>query len=60
LPDGRQGRLTEVIERDGRIEALAVLNLDAASAADDEARDLTVQASELPLPYSLLGTHVRE
>jgi tRNA-modifying protein YgfZ len=60
LPDGRQGRLTEVIERDGRIEALAVLNLDAASAAEDEARDLTVQASELPLPYSLLGTHVRE
>jgi hypothetical protein len=61
LPDGRQGRLTEIIERDDRIEALAVLSVDASStAAADETLELAVQASELPLPYSLLGTHVRE
>jgi tRNA-modifying protein YgfZ len=68
LADGRQGRLTEVIESGGRAEALAVLNLEpnppAAGDANppgagDEPGEL-VQASELPLPYSLLGTHVRE
>ncbi len=31
LPDGRSGRLTEVVEWNGRIRALAVLSLDAAS-----------------------------
>ena len=74
LADGRQGRLTEVIDSGGRTEALAVLNLEAnpsaareaspsaasdASVAGEEPGEL-VQASELPLPYSLLGTHVRE
>jgi tRNA-modifying protein YgfZ len=61
LSDGRQGKLTEVIESEGRIEALAVLTLDgSAAAAGDEADAVAVPAAELPLPYSLLGTHVRE
>jgi folate-binding protein YgfZ len=68
LTDGRQGRLTEVIESGGRTEALAVLNLEANPSAANEANAPVageepgelVQASELPLPYSLLGTHVRE
>ena len=75
LADGRQGRLTEVIDSGGRAEALAVLNLEAnpaaaeanapvagetnAPVAGEEPGEL-VRASELPLPYSLLGTHVRE
>jgi hypothetical protein len=57
LTDGRQGRLTEVIESAGRIEALAVLNVDpnppaaaAESAAALASEDL-VAAAELPLPY---------
>ena len=61
LSDGRQGKLTEVIESDGRIEALAVLTLEGnSSAAGDESDAIAVQAGDLPLPYSLLGTHVRE
>jgi folate-binding protein YgfZ len=45
LADGRQGRLTEVIESSG--------------GADAPGEPL-VDAVELPLPYSLLGPHVRE
>jgi folate-binding protein YgfZ len=61
LADGRQGRLTEVIESGGRIEALAVLNVSADSASGgDTPGELLVEAAELPLPYSLLGPHVRE
>jgi hypothetical protein len=61
LSDGRQGKLTEVIESEGRVEALAVLTLEGnPSAAGDESDAIAVQAGELPLPYSLLGTHVRE
>ena len=61
LSDGRQGTLTEVIESEGRIEALAVLTLEGNPlAAGDESDAIALQASELPLPYSLLGTHVRE
>jgi folate-binding protein YgfZ len=50
LSDGRQGRVTEVIESDGRIEALAVLNVEPGSA---DAGSETVRATELPLPYPL-------
>jgi len=61
LADGRQGRLTEVIESGGRTEALAVLNVSADSAGgSDTPGELLVEAAELPLPYSLLGPHVRE
>jgi folate-binding protein YgfZ len=61
LSDGRQGRLTEVIEADGRTEALAVLTLEANSPpAGEDPSETAVPAIELPLPYSLLGTHVRE
>ncbi len=61
LADGRQGRLTEVVESHGRIEALAVLSVEASSAADgDLPGEPPVQAVELPLPYPLLGPHVRE
>jgi tRNA-modifying protein YgfZ len=61
LSDGRQGRLTEVIESGGRSEALAVLGVEASAAVGGEAPgEPPVQAEELPLPYSLLGPHVRE
>jgi folate-binding protein YgfZ len=60
LADGRQGRLTEVIESGGRTEALAVLNVSADSSGGDTPGELLVAAAELPLPYSLLGPHVRE
>jgi tRNA-modifying protein YgfZ len=61
LADGRQGRLTEVIESAGRIEALAVLSVEATVAGGADAPgELLVDATELPLPYSLLGPHVRE
>jgi hypothetical protein len=60
LNDGRQGKLVEVIESQGRIEALAVLTLEGIAAAGEESDATTVPAIELPLPYALLGTHVRE
>jgi tRNA-modifying protein YgfZ len=60
LADGRQGRLIEVIESGGRTEALAVLNVSADSSGGDTPGELLVEAAELPLPYSLLGPHVRE
>jgi folate-binding protein YgfZ len=61
LADGRQGRLTEVIESHGRTEALAVLNVEPGSAGvGDTAGEVLVEAAELPLPYTLLGPHVRE
>jgi tRNA-modifying protein YgfZ len=61
LADGRQGRLTEVIESQGRSEALAVLGVEASSTgAGDSPEEVLVQAAELPLPYALLGPHVRE
>jgi len=64
LADGRQGRLTEVIESAGRTEALAVLSVEAgvtgAAGGADAPGELLVDAAELPLPYSLFGPHVRE
>ena len=61
LADGRQGRLTEVIESPGQIEALAVLNVEPNSAGETDASgSAPVEAAELPLPYDLLGPHVRE
>jgi tRNA-modifying protein YgfZ len=61
LSDGRQGKLTEVIESEGRVEALAVLTLEGnPSVAGEESDAISVTATELPLPYPLLGTHVRE
>jgi folate-binding protein YgfZ len=61
LSDGRQGRLTEVIESEGRIEALAVLNLERNTLADgEESNAIAADAVELPLPYPLFRAHVRE
>jgi tRNA-modifying protein YgfZ len=61
LTDGRQGRLTEVVENGGRTEALAVLSVEASAAGSAEPPgELLVEGAELPLPYSLLGPHVRE
>jgi tRNA-modifying protein YgfZ len=61
LTDGRQGRLTEVIESGAGIEALAVLSVDAGATSGAETPgEPLVDAAELPLPYSLLGPHVRE
>ena len=51
LADGRQGRLTEVIDSGGRIDALAVLSIDATG--NELPAALPVAATELPLPYSL-------
>ncbi len=60
LADGRQGLLTELSESHGRTEALAVL-WHASNAGGPEAADgILVEAVELPLPYALLGPHVRE
>ena len=54
LSDGRQGRLTEVIESDGRAQALAVLNVEPnAPGTDDDSRKDLVEAAELPLPYPI-------
>ena len=53
LSDGRQGRLTEVIENGGRIEALAVLTAEPGSAVDGDTAQIAVHAAELPLPYPL-------
>jgi tRNA-modifying protein YgfZ len=52
LSDGRQGRLTEVIESRGRIEALAVLNVEPSLTGDGDS-ETPVSATELPLPYAL-------
>ncbi|MEO7205891.1 MAG: hypothetical protein ABI356_15830 [Steroidobacteraceae bacterium] len=60
LTDGRHGRLTEVIETPGRTEVLAVLSVERSSAGGGSPDELLVEAAELPLPYSLLGPHVRE
>jgi folate-binding protein YgfZ len=49
LSDGRQGRLTEVIDSGGRVEALAVLSIDAAGGGSSAGP--AVAATELPLPY---------
>ena len=51
LSDGRQGRLTEVIDSGGRVEALAVLPIDPS--AGDPPAGVPVAATELPLPYPL-------
>jgi folate-binding protein YgfZ len=52
LSDGRQGRVTEVIDSNGRVEALAVLNVEPnPPAAGEAARNDLVEAAELPLPY---------
>jgi tRNA-modifying protein YgfZ len=55
LSDGRQGRLTEVIDSGGRIEALAVLTVEPGPPAgiDPGTAEIAVHATELPLPYPL-------
>jgi len=52
LNDGRHGRLTEVIDSGGRIEALAVLTAEPSPPAGIDA-EIAVHATELPLPYPL-------
>lgn len=57
LPDGRSGRLTEVVRNGDGSEALAVLNMqsqpDADSGDGDSAPDAGVAATQLPLPYQI-------
>jgi tRNA-modifying protein YgfZ len=57
LRDGRQGRLTELVESEGLIEALAVLSVEPAPAGDavetGSTVDTAVAATELSLPYKL-------
>ena len=54
LADGRQGRLTEVVQSNGHIEALAVLSVEPGSAiGSNAATEILVNAAELPLPYPL-------
>jgi tRNA-modifying protein YgfZ len=54
LVDGRQGRLTEVAQAGGRIEALAVLSIEAGAAVSSDApTEILVDAAELPLPYTM-------
>jgi folate-binding protein YgfZ len=57
LTDGRAGRLTEVVPSSDGVEALAVLNLQTAPAADpgdgDAAAIVTVAATQMPLPYDV-------
>jgi tRNA-modifying protein YgfZ len=54
LADGRQGRLTEVAQSNGRIEALAVLSVEpAATLGSNAPTEILVKATELPLPYKI-------
>jgi folate-binding protein YgfZ len=54
LADGRQGRLTEVAQSNGHIEALAVLSVEPGAAVSSNApTEVLVNAAELPLPYQL-------
>jgi folate-binding protein YgfZ len=54
LSDGRHGRLTEVVESGGRVEALAVLSVEQGSTIGGDApTEILVDAAELPLPYKL-------
>ena len=57
LPDGRSGRLTEVVRNGDGSEALAVLNVqsqpDADSGDGDPAANTGVAATQLPLPYQI-------
>jgi folate-binding protein YgfZ len=52
LTDGRHGRLTDCVDRDGHTEALAVLSVEAGAPTDDSPA-APVAATELPLPYPL-------
>jgi folate-binding Fe-S cluster repair protein YgfZ len=61
LTDGRGGRLTELAQTGSEFEALAVLNTEAntpgvtagAEAGAEAATSALIDATELPLPYSL-------
>jgi folate-binding protein YgfZ len=57
LPDGRSGRLTEVVRHGEGSEALAVLNVhtqpDAEPGDADSAANTGVAAAQLPLPYQI-------
>jgi folate-binding protein YgfZ len=57
LPDGRSGRLTEVVRIGDGSEALAVLNMQSQPDADsddgDAAANAGVAATQLPLPYQI-------
>jgi folate-binding protein YgfZ len=56
LADGRQGRLTEVAQSNGHIEALAVLSVGPGAAVSSDApTEILVNATELPLPYKIPG-----
>jgi folate-binding protein YgfZ len=56
LEDGRQGHIVEVLESEGRFEALAVLSVAAhaqTEAPTQAGAEKPVHADELPLPYAL-------
>jgi folate-binding protein YgfZ len=54
MADGRQGRLTEVVQSNGLIEALAVLSVEPGPVLSSLApTEILVDAKELPLPYKV-------
>ncbi len=54
LTDGRAGRLVEVAQAGGAVEALAVLNVEASASSDHESpASSAIAAAQLPLPYAL-------
>ena len=57
LTDGRAGRLVEAVPSNDGVEALAVLNLQTAAAADpgdgDSTAGASVAATQMPLPYEI-------
>ncbi len=53
LSDGRSGRLIEVARNGEGAEALAVLNVQAATADTDTVANAAVSAAQMPLPYAL-------
>jgi len=58
LSDGRSGRLTEVARSGDGVEALAVLNVQAADSAAGTAEtavapSAAISAAQMPLPYAL-------
>lgn len=53
LPDGRSGRIIEVIATPSGFEALAVLNLAAVNENPPGIETTRIDAEEMALPYSL-------
>lgn len=54
LPDGRSGRIVEVIAMKSGFEALAVLNQAMVNESQSGIESTRVDAEELALPYALI------